>query len=110
MKTNIEKIFFYFMLIVVSGSIGYAIKPEPVKENSNSSQIRECVQAMHMMSDASKKKLLHVNSKIKKTSSNRKDDEQLMNNLALFCFLYAEEFEHNQLNELISNFFNFRNI
>ena len=32
-----------------------------------------------------------------------------MNNLALFCLLYAEEFEHNQLNELISNFFNFRN-
>jgi hypothetical protein len=39
----------------------------------------------------------------------RKDDEQLMNNLALFCFLYAEEFENNQLNELISNFFSFRN-
>ncbi len=35
----------------------------------------------------------------------RKDDEELMNNFALFCFLYAEEFEHNHLNELISNFF-----
>jgi hypothetical protein len=32
-----------------------------------------------------------------------------MNNLALFCFLYAEEFEPNQLNELILSFFSFRN-
>jgi hypothetical protein len=32
-----------------------------------------------------------------------------MNNLALFCFLYAEQFEHNQLNELMSSLFNFRN-
>ena len=66
MKTNIEKIFFYFMLIVVSGSIGYAIKPEPVKENSNSSQIRECVQAMHMMSNASKKNYYTSTAKSKK--------------------------------------------
>ena len=29
MKLNWEKIVFYLMLVVVSGSIGYAIKPEP---------------------------------------------------------------------------------
>ena len=57
------------MLIVVSGSIGYAIKPEPVKENSNSSQIRECVQAMHMMSDASKKNYYTSNEKTKKLAA-----------------------------------------
>jgi hypothetical protein len=33
----------------------------------------------------------------------------MINNFSLFCFLYAEEFEHNQLNELISSLFNFRN-
>jgi len=33
----------------------------------------------------------------------------MINNFSLFCFLYAEEFEHNQLNELIANLFNFRN-
>ena len=55
MKLNLEKIFFYFMLIIVSGSIGYAIKPEPVKENSNSTEIRECVQAIHMMQNVSNK-------------------------------------------------------
>jgi hypothetical protein len=67
MKLNFEKIFFYFMLVIVSGSIGYAIKPaEPVKENSNSSQIRECVQAMHMMSDASKKNYYTSTAKSKK--------------------------------------------
>ena len=55
-----------------------------------------------------KEKLLHFNYQNKKTSSNRKDDEQLMNNLALFCFLYAEEFKENQLNELILNFFSFK--
>ena len=55
MKINFEKIVFYFILIAVSGSIGYALKPDPIKENSNSTQIRECVQAMHMMSSLTKK-------------------------------------------------------
>ena len=66
MKLNLEKIFFYFMLIIVSGSIGYAIKPEPIKQNSNSTQIRECVQAMHMMSNASKKNYYTSTAKSKK--------------------------------------------
>lgn len=66
MKLNFEKIFFYFLLVIVSGSIGYAIKPEPVKENSNSTQIRECVQAMHMMSNASKKNYYTSTAKSKK--------------------------------------------
>jgi hypothetical protein len=39
----------------------------------------------------------------------RKDDEQMINNFSLFCFLYAEEFEPNQLNELISSLFFYRN-
>jgi hypothetical protein len=55
MKINFEKIVFYFLLVFVSGSIGYAIKHEPVKDNSNSTQIRECVQAIHMMQNTSKK-------------------------------------------------------
>ena len=66
MKVNFEKIFFYFMIIAVSGSIGYAIKPEPVKVNSNSTQIRECVQAMHMMSSVSKKNYYTSTAKSKK--------------------------------------------
>ena len=57
MKLNFEKIVFYFVLIAVSGSIGYAIKPEPIKENSNSTQIRECVQAM-LMRQENKKNVL----------------------------------------------------
>ena len=28
MKFNFEKVFYYFLLIVVSGSVGYALKPE----------------------------------------------------------------------------------
>jgi hypothetical protein len=67
MKLNFEKIGFYLMLVLVSGSIGYVIKPsKPVTENSNSSQIRECVQAMHMMSDASKKNYYTSTAKSKK--------------------------------------------
>jgi len=69
MKLNFEKIGFYLMLVLVSGSIGYALKPEPVKENSNSSQIRECVQAMHMMSDASKKNYYTSTAKSKKQAA-----------------------------------------
>ncbi len=69
MKTNIEKIFFYFMLIVVSGSIGYAIKPEPQKEKTNPTQIRECVQAIHMMQDKSSKNYYTSNEKTKKLAA-----------------------------------------
>lgn len=60
MKLNWEKIVFYLMLVVVSGSIGYAIKPEPqvdqkVLEQKYENQTRVCTAAMHMMSDFSKK-------------------------------------------------------
>jgi hypothetical protein len=60
MKVNFEKIFFYFMLIAVSGSIGYALKPyENVSkkelEQKYDNQTRVCAAAMHMMSDFSKK-------------------------------------------------------
>ena len=55
MKINFEKVFYYFLLVVVSGSIGYAIKPEPVEDNTKPTQIRECVQAMHMMQNTSRK-------------------------------------------------------
>ena len=76
MKINLEKIFFYFMIITVSGSIGYAIKPEPVKENTNSTQIRECVQAMNMMSTMTKKNYYTSTTKTKKQAA----IERLMNN------------------------------
>jgi hypothetical protein len=69
MKTNIEKIFFYFMLILVSGSIGYAIKPEPVQDKSNSTQIRECVQAIHMMQSKSNKNYYVSTEKTKKLAA-----------------------------------------
>ena len=53
MKLNIEKIVFYCMLVLVSGSIGYALKPEPelVKENqiSYEQQNEACVRAISMM-------------------------------------------------------------
>ena len=66
MKLNLEKIGFYLMLVLVSGSIGYAIKPEPIKENSNSTEIRECVQAIHMMQNASNKNYFTSTAKSKK--------------------------------------------
>ena len=69
MKLNLEKIFFYLMLVIVSGSIGYALKPEPIQEKTNSSQIRECVQAMHMMSNASKKNYYTSSAKTKKLAA-----------------------------------------
>lgn len=53
MKIDYEKIVFYFMLVIVSGSIGYALKPEPelVKENqiSYEQQNEACVRAISMM-------------------------------------------------------------
>ena len=64
---NFEKMFFYFMLIVVSGSVGYAIKPDaPIEKNQSSTQIRECVQAMHMMSSMTKKNYYTTITKSKK--------------------------------------------
>ena len=54
------------MLVIVSGSIGYALKPEPVQEKPESSQIRECVQAMHMMTSINKKNYYTSTSKTKK--------------------------------------------
>ena len=69
MKINFEKIFFYFMLVIISGSIGYALKPEPIQEKTNSSQIRECVQAIHMMSNASKKNYYTSSAKTKKLAA-----------------------------------------
>jgi hypothetical protein len=69
MKVNFEKIFFYFMLIAVSGSIGYALKPnENVSkkelEQKYDNQTRVCAAAMHMISDFSKKN--YYNPKTKK--------------------------------------------
>lgn len=60
MKLNLEKIVFYLMLVIVSGSIGYALKPEPqidqkLLEQKYENQTRVCAAAMHMMSDFSKK-------------------------------------------------------
>ena len=69
MKLNFEKIFFYFMLVIVSGSIGYAIKPEPVQDKSNSTQIRECVQAIHMMQSKSNKNYYVSTEKTKKLAA-----------------------------------------
>ena len=55
MKVNFERMFFYSILILVSACVGYAIKPEPIVEKNNSTQIRECVQAIHMMEAVSTK-------------------------------------------------------
>ncbi len=60
MKLNLEKIVFYLMLVVVSGSIGYAIKPaeqvdQKALEQKYENQTRVCTAAMHMMNDFSKK-------------------------------------------------------
>jgi hypothetical protein len=60
MKLNFEKIGFYLMLVLVSGSIGYALKPaEPVDqkelERKYQNQQQVCTAAIHMMQDFSKK-------------------------------------------------------
>lgn len=53
MKIDFEKLFFYFMLVAVSGSIGYALKPEPepIKgtQISYEQQNEACVRAISMM-------------------------------------------------------------
>ena len=69
MKIDFEKIFFYFMLILVSGSIGYALKPA---ENMDQKRLQEhymaqqkaCTQAMHRMNSFTKKN--YYNPKTKK--------------------------------------------
>ena len=60
MKVNFEKIFFYFVLMVISGSIGYSLKPtEQVDqkeiERKYQNQQQVCTAAIHMMADFSKK-------------------------------------------------------
>lgn len=60
MKVTVEKIIFYLMLILVSGSIGYALRPnENVSkkelEQKYDNQTRVCTAAIHMMNDFSKK-------------------------------------------------------
>ena len=60
MKIDYEKIFFYFMLVIVSGSIGYALKPaekvdQKALEQKYQNQQQVCQAAMHMMADFSKK-------------------------------------------------------
>jgi hypothetical protein len=68
MKINWEKIFFYFLLIIVSGSIGYALKPaeqvdEKALEQKYENQTRVCTAAIHMMQDFSKKNLYQPKTK-----------------------------------------------
>lgn len=58
MKFNFEKIFFYFMIMAVSGSIGYAIKPEPKIQESQISyeqQNEACVRAISMIKNMNSK-------------------------------------------------------
>jgi len=63
---NFEKIFFYFMLIVLSGSVGYAIKPDTPTEQILYNQKNEaCVRAMSMMQVISKQTYF-ANKKTKK--------------------------------------------
>ena len=66
MKVNFEKIMFYFMIMVVSGSVGYAIKPDVPKEQISYEQQNEaCVRAMSMMQFISKQ-TYYANKKTKK--------------------------------------------
>ena len=60
MKLNLEKIVFYLMLVIVSGSIGYALKPveqvdQKELERKYQNQQQVCTAAIHMMQDFSKK-------------------------------------------------------
>jgi len=66
MKFNFEKIAFYFMIIAVSGSVGYALKPDPPIEQVSFNQKNEaCVRAMSMMQVISKQ-TYYANKKTKK--------------------------------------------
>ena len=60
MKLNFEKIGFYLMLVLVSGSIGYALKPaekvdEKAIEQKYENQTRVCTASIHMMQDFTQK-------------------------------------------------------
>jgi hypothetical protein len=60
MKLNLEKIVFYLTLAIVSGSIGYALKPaeqvdQKELERKYQNQQQVCTAAIHMMQDFSKK-------------------------------------------------------
>ena len=68
MKFNFEKVFYYFLLIVVSGSVGYALKPETKVDETElvqkyENQQRVCATAIHMMADFSKKGLYQPKTK-----------------------------------------------
>ena len=63
---NFEKMFFYFMLIVVSGSVGYAIKPDaPIEQITYDQKNEAGVRAMSMMQVISKQTYF-ANKKTKK--------------------------------------------
>lgn len=60
MKFNFEKVFYYFLLIVVSGSVGYALKPETKVDETElvqkyENQQKACTQAMYIMNNYTKK-------------------------------------------------------
>jgi hypothetical protein len=60
MKLNFEKIFFYFMLVIVSCSIGYALKPvenvdQKRLEEQYMAQQKACTQAKYIMENYTKK-------------------------------------------------------
>ena len=60
MKLNFEKIFFYFILLIVSGSIGYALKPvenldQKRLEEQYIAQQKACTQAQYIMNNYTKK-------------------------------------------------------
>lgn len=80
MKINFEKIFFYFLLIFVSGSIGYALKPtenvdQKVLEEKYANQQRVCAQALHTMASFSKQ-----NYNFHKKSDKEKAIDRMMSN------------------------------
>jgi hypothetical protein len=68
MKLNFEKIVFYLMLVLISGSIGYALKPveqvdQKELERKYQNQQQVCTAAIHMMADISKKNYYQPKSK-----------------------------------------------
>jgi len=60
MKLNLEKIGLYLMLLLVSGSIGYALKPvenvdQKRLEEQYIAQQKACIQAQYIMNNYTKK-------------------------------------------------------
>ncbi len=60
MKLSFEKIFFYTLLAIISGSIGYAIKPvenidQKILEEKYMAQEKACNQAMYIVNNYTKK-------------------------------------------------------